>query len=181
MPILPIFSRFLLLGLVLGALGACSSSPVAPVSPTVPVAPTPDPVQPPARGIYPTVEVQSEGEGQVRVALQLKRVDVDTKVAGYQGALSFPAELSLERVEVPQGIVGSWNEGQSGRVEFAGAALDGMPGETMVVLHFRAQQLPKADALALRMEELTSADDGYRSLMSLVSSKADRSLAMTGF
>jgi hypothetical protein len=177
MPILRIFSRFLLLGAIAGTLGACSSSPVAPVTPPAPVEPTPDPVQPPARGIYPTVDIQSEGEGQVRVALELKRVDVDTKVAGYQGALSFPAELSLERVEVPQGVVGSWNGGQSGRVEFAGAALDGMPGETMVVHHFHSQQLPKAGDLSLRMDELTSAGD-LQNLMSLVSSKADRSLAM---
>jgi hypothetical protein len=181
MQIFRISGRFLLLGLIVVSLGACGSSPVAPITPTAPVVPTPDPVQPPARGIYPTVEVQSEGEGQVRVAVELKRVDVDTRVAGYQGALSFPAELSLERVEVPEGVTGSWNDGQKGRVEFAGVALDGMPGETMVVLHFRAQQLPKADALALHIEELTSAENGYKSLMSLVSSEADRSLAMAGF
>jgi hypothetical protein len=181
MPISQISSRFFLLALVAGTLGACSSSPVAPVTPTAPVVPTTDPVQPPARGIYPSANIQSEGEGLVRVALELKRVDVDARVSGYQGALSYPAELKLERVEVPEGVVGSWNDGQNGRVEFAGAALDGMPGETMVVLHFRSQQLPKADDLSLRIEELTSTD-GYRSLMSLVSSKADRSLAMeTGF
>jgi hypothetical protein len=56
-----------------------------------------------------------------------------------------------------------------------------MPGETMVVLHFRSQQLPKADDLSLSMDELTSAGD-LQNLMSLVSSKANRSLAMgTGF
>jgi hypothetical protein len=92
------------------------------------------------------------------MALYLKQVQVKATVASYQGELSFDASaLKLDGAELPQGIVGAWNETKPGQVRFAGAAMAGLSAGPVLTLHFTGKGAVRADAFTLRVEDVVGA------------------------
>jgi hypothetical protein len=109
-------------------------------------------------GIHPVVVVTNQSEGKATVALYLKQVQVTATLASYQGELSYDATaFKLEGAELPQGIVGAWNETKPGQVRFAGAAMTGLSAGPVLTLHFTGKGAVRADAFTLRMEEVVGA------------------------
>jgi hypothetical protein len=122
-----------------------------------------------APGIYPLLSVASQTSATAQVDLYLKRVPGDTKLASYQGELTYDAALlTLEHTDLPAGIVGTTHEVSPGHVRFAGAALDGLGDVVLVSLRFsRRGSLTKA-AFQVKVEEVSGADD-FADLTSQVS------------
>lgn len=111
-------------------------------------------------GIHPVLVVAAEGGGEATLELHLKRVEVASKVASYQGELEYSTgSLTLLGASVPGGITGSWNEVEKGRVRFAGVSLAGIGESAVLTLRFAAQGEVDADAFRLRMEEITATED----------------------
>lgn len=111
-------------------------------------------------GIHPIVVLTSQSGGNATVAVHLKRVQVTTAVASYQGELSYDANLlKLAGAELPQGIVGAWNEVMPGQVRFAGAAMNGVGEGPILTLRFTSAGAIKAEAFKIRLEEVVGATD----------------------
>jgi hypothetical protein len=109
-------------------------------------------------GIHPIVVVANQSADKATVALYLKQVQVTATLASYQGELSYDASaLKLEGAELPQGIVGAWNEVKPGQVRFAGAAMTGVSAGPVLTLRFTSKGAVQANAFKLRMEEVVGA------------------------
>lgn len=106
-------------------------------------------------GIHPIVVVANQSAGKATVALYLKQVQVNSAVASYQGELSYNADaLKLDGAELPQGVVGAWNEIKPGQVRFAGAAMSGVSAGPVLTLRFTTKTAVQPEAFKLRMEEV---------------------------
>lgn len=117
-------------------------------------------------GIHPIVVLASRSGPTAQVEIHLKRIQVDDRVASYQGELEFDTKvLTLSGAEIPSPVMGAWNETAPGKVRFAGAALDGVPDGAVLVLRFttRGRGSVLAEDFKLRMEELVAAT-GFKDL-----------------
>lgn len=111
------------------------------------------PLQP---GIHPVLVVTPEAGEQARVELRLRRVEVASEVASYQGELVFDREqMTLRGAEVPTGIMGAWNEVEPGRIRFAGARIDGVGNGAVLVLRVTPKGALEPEAFQVRLTELT--------------------------
>lgn len=153
--LLPLFAL-----LLAGGASGCTNA-VAPEKPEV------DPLHGLGTGIHPVAVIGTSTDGTTRVAIHLKRVGVDIRVASYQAELSL-SRGSLVRAELPEGIAGSWNEISPGTLRVAGAALEGIGDEAVLIAYVRAGEVRATD-LRLRVEELTSTD-GFSDASGLLSS-----------
>jgi hypothetical protein len=123
------------------------------------------------RGIYPLVNVVSETEGAAQVELYLKRVQVDDRLAGYQGELTYDASiLTLEHTDLPPGLIGSTNETAPGHVRFAGAAPDGVGDVPVLALRFTQRGAIGQQSFGVKVEEVAGAS-GFADLTSQVSTR----------
>ena len=113
-----------------------------------------------APGIHPLMVVTNQSGGTATLALYLKQVQVNATVASYQGELSYdPSVLKLEGAELPQSVVGAWNETKPGQVRFAGAAMTGVTAGPVLTLRFTSKGTVQAEIFKLRMEEVVGAKD----------------------
>lgn len=94
--------------------------------------------------------------GTVTLQMYLMRVEVDSEISSYQVQLRYDTEL-MEFVNgtVPQGIMGTFNEPEPGRLRMVGLALDGMPEDGTFGLEFTLKGDQGATELVLEVEELT--------------------------
>lgn len=116
-------------------------------------------------GIHPVMVVASQSGNTATLELHLKRVKVDASIASFQGELSYDASaMKLTGAELPQGIMGSWNETAPGTVRFAGAALEGIGDRAVLVLRFTGKGV-RAESFRVMMEEIVSAA-GFENLAS---------------
>jgi hypothetical protein len=126
-------------------------------------------------GIHPVL-VTAENGTEARVELHLKRVDVDDKVASYQGELTYDAEtLVLSGGEIPSGITGAWNEVEKGKVRFAGVSLGGIEEGAVLTLTFTAQRALDASDFELKMEEIVAVE-GFQNLTTRVNQRSAQPL-----
>ncbi|HEX2079834.1 MAG TPA: cohesin domain-containing protein [Longimicrobium sp.] len=136
--------------LVSAALAACERQPAA--------SQTPDPLGGLEPGIHPVLVVAA-AEGGAQVELHLRRVQVQGRVASYQGELRYDASvLRLRGAQLPAGVAGAWNEVEPGRVRFAGAAPGGVPDGAVLTLRFAASAPPVRESFAVAMEEVVAHD-----------------------
>ncbi|HYW12537.1 MAG TPA: hypothetical protein VE871_11300 [Longimicrobium sp.] len=137
---------------LLGLLAACTDA-----LPTTPEATPETPVLAP--GVHAVVVVVPvEAGSPAEVQLHLRRQGVATPLASYQGELRYDVErLSVTGGSFPAGVAGAWNEVEPGRIRFAAASLDGLPGTLALTL----QATPRGEigeaAFEVRMEELVGA------------------------
>jgi hypothetical protein len=126
------------------------------VAPTEPALTTP--------GIHPVVVVASQTGGEAKLELRLERVAVVSKIASYQGELTYDrAALQLKSASIPAGITGAWNEVRPGVLRFTGVAVDGVPDGAVLAMTFAASAPVEAKAITLKMEELV-ASEGFADL-----------------
>jgi hypothetical protein len=129
------------------ALPACGQ-PLAPS----PAAPREQP------GIYAEAVVAELVGTSMAVEVRLRRVGVQTRVSSYQGRISFAADgLELVEAELPEGILGSWNEVAPGEIHFAGVALSGAAEGEILALRFATASGQTATGLEVALDEVTAA------------------------
>jgi hypothetical protein len=146
-------SRTLTLVLSLGLMSACDNALET-------QAQEPDQLQGLGPGIHPVVVLANQTGSSARVEVRLKKVEVPGTIASYQGELGFDTQgLTLVGAELPQGVMGAWNETRPGVVRFAGAAMNGIGDGPVLVLRFTAKGTVKADAFTIRMEEVVASND----------------------
>lgn len=136
-------------------LGCGGDGPTAPET----VAPPVDPLALLGPGIHPVLVVREATATHASVALELRRKEVVSAVASYQGELTYdPARMKLAAAEIPQGVMGAWFEVEPGRIRFAGARLEGMIDGPVISLSFDLIA-PGVDAGAFRLalDELRAA------------------------
>jgi hypothetical protein len=111
-------------------------------------------------GIYPLISVASQTSSTAQVDLYLKRVPAATRIASYQGELTYDASvLTLEHTDLPAGLIGTTNEVTPGHVRFAGAALEGVGDVPVLALRFTRRGSFGQKSFAVKVEELAGADD----------------------
>jgi hypothetical protein len=117
------------------------------------------PVEPEfGQGIHPVLVVTPLAANESRVELVLRRVDVTEQVASVQGELTYDVgRMRLQSVEIPQGIVGAWNEVAPGRIRFAGLKVDGLGDGAVLALRVQASAPLAAGAFGVTLSELTEA------------------------
>lgn len=112
-----------------------------------------------APGVHAVVVVAPvEAGSPAEVQLHLRRQGVATPLASYQGELRYDvARLAVTGGSFPAGVAGAWNEVEPGRIRFAAASLDGLPGTLALTL----QATPRGEigeaSFEVRMEELVGA------------------------
>lgn len=117
------------------------------------------PVEPElGQGIHPVLVVTPLAAGESRVELVLRRVDVAEQVASVQGEITYDvARMRLQSAEIPQGIMGAWNEVAPGRIRFAGLKVEGLGDGAVLALRVQARAPLAADAFTVTLSELTEA------------------------
>ncbi|HEX2091742.1 MAG TPA: cohesin domain-containing protein [Longimicrobiaceae bacterium] len=141
-------SRVLALALGVGLTMACKDA-AQPMEPDV--------LEGLGPGIHPVVVVAGKSGSTTQVELHLRRVQVEDRVASYQGELEYDTgKLSLVGAELPGGIAGAWNETAPGKIRFAGATLEGIADAAVLVMRFEAKGDVKAGAFKVRMEEVVA-------------------------
>lgn len=117
------------------------------------------PVEPAlGQGIHPVLVVTPLEAGESRVELVLRRVDVAEQVGSVQGELTYDAaRMRLRSAEIPQGIMGAWNEVSPGRIRFAGLKVDGLGDGAVLALRVEASAPLAAEAFSVTLSELTEA------------------------
>ncbi len=119
-----------------------------------------------APGIHPIVVVGGRSGNVTQVELHLKRIQVDASISSYQGELEYDTgALTLAGAELPGGIVGAWNEPSTGKVRFAGAALEGIGENPVLLLRFTSKGEVQRGSFKLKVEEIVAAAD-FQSLSS---------------
>lgn len=110
-------------------------------------------------GIHPLLFVAEQTDESATVELHLARVDVEARIASFQGELKYDgAQLTLSDVQVPRGITGMWNEPDKGRIRFAGVSVEGIDGGAVLSLSFETSNAIRADHFELVMEELVASE-----------------------
>jgi hypothetical protein len=123
-------------------------------------------------GIYPLISVASRTSSTAQIDLYLKRVPSATRLASYQGELTYDASaLTLEHTDLPAGMIGTTNEVSPGHVRFAGAALDGLGDVPVLSVRFTRHGALGQKSFEVRVEELAGAED-FADLTSQVSPHA---------
>lgn len=144
--------RALVLAMSLGLLAGCENAmaPEEQIDVTEGLAP----------GIHPIVVLAGINAGTTDVQLHLRRVQVDATISSFQGELSYDTNaMTLKGAELPQAVMGAWNEIAPGKVRFAGAALEGVADAPVLTLHFEAKQAVQGNAFGVKMEEIVAATD----------------------
>lgn len=119
-----------------------------------------DPLRGAEAGIHPVLIVAAESGDEATVELLLKRVDMQSTVASYQGELEYETgALTLVNATIPAGITGTWNEVEKGRVRFAGVALAGIGEGAVLTLRFAARSTVDAGVFRLSIEEITATEN----------------------
>lgn len=110
-------------------------------------------------GVHAVVVVAPGAAGSPsEVQLHLRRQGVETPIASYQGELRYDVErLTVQGGSFPAGVVGAWNEVEPGRVRFAAAAPEGLPGTLALTLRATPRGEIGESAFQVRMEELVGA------------------------
>jgi hypothetical protein len=131
--------------LLAAAVGSCDSG----------TEPADDPFAGLEPGIHPVLVVARQRGGSATVELRFREVDVEARVSGFQGELTFdPQALALETASMPSRITGAWNEVEHGRLRFVGVALDGVGDDAVLSMTFRTSAPVTAQTFGLRMEEV---------------------------
>ena len=109
-------------------------------------------------GFTPIVVVVPTAEGKVQVEVQLHSEGVSAAaIAGFRGELFFdPAQVTITRAELPEGVVGSLNHIAPGRILFAGVSLDALESNTLLTLEVAGANDPST--FRARIDELKSVD-----------------------
>jgi hypothetical protein len=117
------------------------------------------PVEPElGQGIHPVLVVTPLAVNESRVELVLRHVDVTEQVASVQGELTFDVDrVRLQSAEIPQGIVGAWNEVAPGRIRFAGLRVNGLGDGAVLALRVQTSVPLAAEAFSVTLSELTDA------------------------
>lgn len=110
-------------------------------------------------GVHAVVVVASPAPGSApEVQLHLRREEVPTPIASYQGELRYDvSRLTVQGGAFPAGVVGAWNEVEPGRIRFAAAAPEGLAGSLALTLRATPRGAMDASAFQVRMEELVGA------------------------
>ncbi|HEX2092061.1 MAG TPA: hypothetical protein VHG28_06645 [Longimicrobiaceae bacterium] len=117
-------------------------------------------------GIHPVVVLAGGSGNTADVQLHLRRVQVESGIASYQGEFTYNVRsLTLRSAELPRGIAGAWNETAPGKIRFAGAALEGVGDRPVLVLHFDTRGAIGAADFGVKIEEVVGSSD-FRSLSS---------------
>jgi hypothetical protein len=112
-----------------------------------------------SEGLYPSLSVSS-ARGATQAALSLKQLPGGLRFASYQGELTFDTRvLTLQSVELPEGVAGAANESSPGHVRFSGAALDGTVGAPLLNLRFTARGAVTRESFSVSFEEITREGD----------------------
>jgi hypothetical protein len=140
---------------LLGLLAACTD--VLPTEREAAPAPEVPGALPP--GVHAVVVVAAVAAGSpAEVQLHLRRQGVETPLASYQGELRYDVEsLTVTGGSFPAGVAGAWNEVEPGRIRFAAASLDGLPGTLALTLQATPRGEIGETAFQVQMEELVGA------------------------
>lgn len=104
------------------------------------------------------VSVTAQAGDTVRVQVHVPSQGVASTIESYQGQISFDASIgTIRRAELPSGVVGSWHEAEPGQVRFAGAAVEGVQGEPLLVLWMSSRRLIRPHDFTVEMEEVVRA------------------------
>lgn len=137
-----------LLLLLVVAGGACSEAEEkgSPVEPEL------------GQGIHPMLVVTPLPSGESRVELVLRRVNVTEQLAGVQGELTYDtARMRLQSAEIPQEIVGAWNEVAPGRIRFAVLKVEGLGDGAVLALRVQASAPLTSEVFSVKLTEVTEA------------------------
>lgn len=110
-----------------------------------------------APGIHPVLVLTGQRGGRATLELHLRRVQVEGRIASFQGELKYDAgALALAAAGVPEGITGIWNEVEKGTIRFAGISVEGIEDGAVLSLEFTARGEVGAGHFELAMEELVA-------------------------
>lgn len=107
-------------------------------------------------GVHAVVVVAPAAPGSpAEVQLHLRREGVQTSIASYQGEMRYDvSRMTVQGGSFPSGVVGAWNEVEPGRIRFAAAATEGLPGTLALTLRATPRGEIGESAFQVRMEEL---------------------------
>lgn len=127
-----------------------------------------------AAGIYPSIEVGTPAASTTPVQVHFRRVKTDARIGSFQGEVVYRTELgTVARAELPEGITGSWNEVEPGRLRFAGAAVGPVADGAVLTLYLQGGRAPRDADFTLKIEEIT-APDQFSNLTSMIVETAAR-------
>jgi hypothetical protein len=127
-------------------------------------------------GITPILVITAQTATTITVELHLRRVEMDERIASFQGQLRFDAgTMSLDAAQIPQNITGAWNGTETGTVRFAGVALQGIVDAAILTLTFATSTPAEGAAFEIMMEEVI-ATEGFRDLTSSIRQRDPRAV-----
>jgi hypothetical protein len=110
-------------------------------------------------GLYPQMTVTTS-KGTAQAELGLRQVPGGISLGSYQGELVYnPQVLTLQSAELPAGVIGDANEVSPGHVRFAGSALDGVTGSSVLKLRFAVKGTVVRESFSATFEEVTDATE----------------------
>lgn len=140
------------------ALGACRDEVVRPDQGALPeeIATLP-------AGIHPIVSIPGLATatvgGTVLVRVHLHAVEVEDEIASYQGIFRYdPDVIEIQSGSFPEGVLGAWNQLESGTLRFAGAVVEGIGTRPIIELRGRLKRIPGQGDFLVELEEIVAAD-----------------------
>jgi hypothetical protein len=87
-------------------------------------------------------------------------VDVDREVNSVQGDLYYDRDaLSLRGVTVPDGLMGAWNQVETGHIRFAGISLEALSGRRLLELAVVSGRPLRSEDFRVTLDEIVSAEE----------------------
>ena len=114
-------------------------------------------------GVHPVISIPgletATVGGTVLLRVHLHSVEMQDDVASYQGVFGYdPAAIEIQGGSFPEGVLGAWNQVETGRIRFAGAVIEGIGTRPVLELRGRLKRLLTQDDFFVELEEIVAAE-----------------------
>lgn len=114
-------------------------------------------------GVHPIVSIPGLENAQpgstLLLRIHLHSVQMEDEVASYQGVFTFdPEAIEIQGGSFPDGVLGAWNQVETGKVRFAGAVLEGIGSRPALELRIRLRRIPTERDFSVELEEMVAAE-----------------------